>query len=72
MQNVVSPISKVPIAVNSLSAVPRSLQRLNAMSYLPCESESQEHTSNTQWHRIYIPIPKGRGDDIVREYWTKE
>lgn len=37
-----------------------------------CKSRDQLHTSNTQWHRIHIPIPKGRTVGIVRRYRTKE
>lgn len=38
--------------------VPSEIQ--NNLIEIPVKSKSKLHTSNIQWHRIYITIPKGK------------
>lgn len=33
--------------------------------------KSKSHISGIQWYRIYITVPIGRKEGIVRKYWTK-
>lgn len=47
--------------------------RTSQNPFLNCSafSKNKLHTSNIDWHRICITIPKGKNGDIVRKYWIK-
>jgi hypothetical protein len=67
--------SKIPQSINSFSIVQKPKSKVSSQilgKYLtvsPCKLKNKLHISNIQWHRVNIPIPKGRNRSIARKDW---
>lgn len=76
MQNVFYSASKVPKVhhcLNRFKTLQLSDTQGNLLTATPWKNKNKirSHTSNIQWLRIYITVPKGKKGSIVGTYWTK-